>query len=87
MHKFTKEGSVCTSDRRARFALVVMVVMVAWAASGCATVRPSARAALADPIMQFEGDAKQAAAMRHALENREGAMGGSGVGGGGCGCN
>ena len=56
-------------------------------ASGCVTVRPQQRAALADPIMQFEGDPQQAAALRHAMENREGAMGGAGVSGGGCGCN
>ena len=54
---------------------------------GCATVKPQDRAVLADPIMQFEGDAKAQAQLRHAIENREGSYGGAGVSGGGCGCN
>jgi hypothetical protein len=53
----------------------------------CATVRPQERAALADPVMQFDQGPEQQAAMRHAIENREGSMGGEGVTGGGCGCN
>ena len=57
------------------------------AASGCATVKPQERAVLADPVMQFEGDPKSAAQIRHAIENREGSYGGSSVSGGGCGCN
>ena len=70
--------------RLTRFAL-----LVAFACSqvSCVTVRPQDRAALADPTMQFEGDPQQAAALRHALENREGSFGGAGVAGGGCGCN
>jgi hypothetical protein len=55
--------------------------------SGCATVAPQQRAILADPTMQFNGEAKHDAALRHAIENREGSMGGTGVSGGGCGCN
>jgi len=61
--------------------------LVASATVGCVTVKPQERAILADPIMQFEGDAKAAAQLRHAVENREGSSGGSGVSGGGCGCN
>jgi hypothetical protein len=53
----------------------------------CVTVRPQERAVLADPLMQFEGDPHAAAQLRHALENREGAYGGSSAVGGGCGCN
>jgi hypothetical protein len=56
-------------------------------AAGCATVAPTQRAILADPTMQFDGEAKHDAALRHALDNREGSMGGTGVSGGGCGCN
>jgi Domain of unknown function (DUF4266) len=55
--------------------------------AGCATVAPEHRAILADPTMQFDIDAKHEAGMRHAIDNREGSMGGSGVQGGGCGCN
>ena len=55
--------------------------------TGCAAVSPQERAILADPTMQFDSEGKHDAALRHALENREGSMGGTGVSGGGCGCN
>jgi hypothetical protein len=57
---------------------------------GCVTVKPQQRGLLADPIMRFGGDdhdASERAHIRHALDNREGAFGGDGVSGGGCGCN
>ena len=63
------------------------ILLAAISLAGCVTVQPQQRAVLADPIMQFEGDAKAAAQVNHALENREGSYGGSGVTGGGCGCN
>jgi hypothetical protein len=56
-------------------------------AAGCVTVRPEQRAVLADPIMRFNGDAREAAQRQHVIENREGSFGGSSVKGGGCGCN
>jgi hypothetical protein len=55
--------------------------------SACATVAPEQRAILADPSMRFDAEAKHEAPLRHALDNREGSMGGTGVSGGGCGCN
>jgi hypothetical protein len=55
--------------------------------TGCATLAPQQRAILADPSMQFDAEAKHEAAFRHAIDNREGSMGGTGVAGGGCGCN
>ncbi len=67
--------------------LTVAVLLSLVSLSGCATVAPQQRAILADPTMQFDAEAKHDAALRHALENREGSMGGSGVSGGGCGCN
>ena len=57
------------------------------AMNACVTVRPQERAVLADPVMQFEGDPLVAAQLHHAIDNREGSFGGSGVAGGGCGCN
>ncbi len=57
------------------------------ATAGCATVAPEQRAILADPSMQFDAEGKHEGPLRHALENREGSMGGTGVQGGGCGCN
>ena len=64
----------------------ILVVLVA-IMSGCVTVKPQERAVLADPIMQFEGEPRAGAQVRHAIDNREGSFGGSGVSGGGCGCN
>jgi hypothetical protein len=37
--------------------------------------------------MQFDAEGRHEGPLRHALENREGSMGGTGVQGGGCGCN
>jgi Domain of unknown function (DUF4266) len=58
---------------------------------GCSTarwtVKPHQRELLADRIMQPDGDAQETAADDHVLSNREGAIGGSGTSGGGCGCN
>jgi hypothetical protein len=54
---------------------------------GCAAVRPEQRAILADRIMQFGANARGQAALEHALENREGSLGGGSVQVGGCGCN
>ena len=64
-----------------------LFVVVAVLLTGCVTVRPQERAVLADPVMQFEGDPIVAAQLHHAIDNREGSFGGSGVAGGGCGCN
>ncbi len=63
------------------------ILALALVCSGCATVAPEQRAILADPSMRFDAEAKHEAPMRHALDNREGSMGGTGVSGGGCGCN
>lgn len=68
-------------------ALGVLWVMCSFAALGCAPVRPEQRAILADKIMRFGADARARAALEHALENREGSVGGGAVQGGGCGCN
>jgi hypothetical protein len=55
--------------------------------SACATLAPQQRAILADPTMQFDAESRHEAALHHAIDNREGSMGGTGVSGGGCGCN
>jgi Domain of unknown function (DUF4266) len=55
-------------------------------AAGCAMVQPWQRGRLADPAMIFDADAAQAAYTMHWQEAREGAAGGFGVQGGGCGC-
>jgi hypothetical protein len=56
------------------------------AVSGCATVQPWQRGTLANPSMIFDQDSAQVAYALHWQEAREGAAGGFGVQGGGCGC-
>ena len=67
------------------------LLAVSGAASGCAssrwTVKPHQRELLADRIMQLQGDPAETADEAHVLANREGAIGGTGTSGGGCGCN
>jgi hypothetical protein len=50
-------------------------------------VKPYERANLADPIMSFGRDPVSASYSHHVHEAREGARGGVGSSGGGCGCN
>ena len=50
-------------------------------------VKPYERANLADPIMSFGRDPVSASYSHHVHEAREGARGGMGSAGGGCGCN
>jgi hypothetical protein len=71
----------------AAFRQRVAFVLALGALAACAPVRPEQRAILADRIMRFGGDARARAALEHALENREGSIGGGAVQGGGCGCN
>ena len=71
----------------ARFGALAGALSLGSLGAGCATVRPEQRAILADPIMQFEGDASEAAGREHVLENREAAIGSGSIKGGGCGCN
>ena len=54
--------------------------------TGCATVQPWQRGRLASPCMQFSPDPDLAAFASHWQESREGAAGGLGLQGGGCGC-
>jgi hypothetical protein len=82
-------------SRRLRPVLALVVVfglgLGALSVGGCSTarwtVKPHQRELLADRIMQPDGDAQETAADDHVLSNREGAIGGSGTSGGGCGCN
>ena len=58
--------------------------------SGCAlgtAVQPWEKETLARPEMTFEGDKLDNAFTEHIYSSKEGASGGAGVGGGGCGCN
>lgn len=55
--------------------------------SGCASVQPWEKQNLAKPQMTFEGDKLETGYIEHIYSSKEAASGGSGVGGGGCGCN
>jgi hypothetical protein len=66
---------------------LLLAIALSLVSVSCVTVRPQERAVLADPVMQFEGDPLISSQVRHAVDNREGSFGGSGVAGGGCGCN
>ena len=57
------------------------------ASRGCVRVKPYERELLAKPTMTFQPDPHEDVLDNHMLEAREGAAGGYGSAGGGCGCN
>ena len=69
---------------------LLLIALVA-GMSGCGGiepwVKPYERDHLADPIMFLDSDPVSSAYMQHVYEAREGARGGEGSAGGGCGCN
>ncbi|MFB9240631.1 DUF4266 domain-containing protein [Massilia antarctica] len=59
-------------------------------ATGCSAITPVQaweKGTLAKPEMLMEGDGLETRFNEHIYTSREAASGGSGVGGGGCGCN
>ena len=68
-------------------ALLLAVLLGGMAGCGHTAVKAHQRELLADRIMRLDGDPQERAAEEHVLTNREGAIGGSGTAGGGCGCN
>lgn len=66
--------------------LVLALAALAASSTACATVKPWQRGQLANRCMQFDPDGGFAAFRGHWQESREGASGGSGLQGGGCGC-
>lgn len=69
---------------------IVIALLAAAMLSGCGVkpwVKPYERANLADPIMSWGRDPVSDAYIHHVYDAREGARGGSGASGGGCGCN
>ena len=67
--------------------LKLAVVLAVCAAAGCATVKPYEREYLSRPSMDLQREATEAKFYSHVLDAREGATGGVGTAGGGCGCN
>ena len=70
---------------------IMLLVAVLGASAGCSNfepwVKPYERDRLADPIMALDTDPVSSAYIQHVYEAREGARGGEGAAGGGCGCN
>ena len=70
---------------------ILLSLLVFAGFSGCGPiepwVKPYERDRLADPIMALDSDAISSSYMQHVYESREGARGGEGAAGGGCGCN
>ena len=75
------------SGKPLKAALVIAALLVGGCSMSKWTVKPHQRELLADRIMQLDAEAQERAAEEHVLANREGAIGGTGTSGGGCGCN
>ena len=67
--------------------LVLLVVAASFAACGPINVKPWEKGNLARSHMAFDPDPLETEFNRHIYASKEGASGGYGVGGGGCGCN
>ena len=65
----------------------IFVIIFLLLISGCASVKPLEKEYLADKIMQFDADKEELTWELHAFPSREGAAGGYGGPGGGCGGN
>jgi hypothetical protein len=67
--------------------VVVVLAVLVGASCGRTAVRASEKEFLADQVMMFDSDPQETAADDHVMSEREGAAGGHGAAGGGCGCN
>jgi hypothetical protein len=74
-----------------RLLLPILPILLIAGLSACGPiepwVKPYERDRLADPIMSLDPDPVSTAYTHHVFEAREGARGGEGSAGGGCGCN
>jgi hypothetical protein len=70
-----------------RTLILLAAIAVGVGACGRQAVRASEKEFLADQVMVFDADPHETASDDHIRSNREGASGGHGAGGGGCGCN
>ena len=77
--------------RLARPLLLCLLGALLLQGAACSTIQPWVkhyeRDHLAAPIMSWDRDALSGAYLDHVYEAREGSRGGTGVSGGGCGCN
>lgn len=65
----------------------LLLLALAVLSPGCTVVQPWQRGELADYTMRPDRDPLSDLFEEHVYYTREGAAGGRGVGGGGCGCN
>jgi hypothetical protein len=89
-----RSSSSSRAGTRARARLASLLALglglcMALGAAGCGmnAVRASEKEFLADRVMVFDANGQEASADEHIHGNREGAAGGRGTSGGGCGCN
>jgi hypothetical protein len=77
--------------QNSRILLTLATLLIVFGLSACSNiepwVKPYERDRLADPIMFLDADPVSSAYIYHVYEAREGARGGEGTAGGGCGCN
>ena len=73
--------------RRAAALAALLVTVLFQSSCTMRAVRAYEREHLANRIMTFEADAREAARRTKALDAREGSTGGNGGAGGGCACN
>lgn len=72
------------------FAVSCLVIVTLSGLGGCAAVgqvNPWEKGNLARPDMTFDSDPLESRFIEHVYTSKEAASGGSGVAGGGCGCN
>ncbi len=67
--------------------LILLMFVLLQLGAGCAAVKPWERGTLSDYTMRPDRDPLSDSLYEHIYFTREGAAGGRGVGGGGCGCN
>jgi hypothetical protein len=70
-----------------RILFLLASLLLLTSCAGIQEVKPWEKGNLAKPEMTFEGDQLDNAFTEHIYSSKEGASGGAGVGGGGCGCN
>lgn len=70
-----------------RYLSLVILLAALAVTGGCVHVKPHEREYLARPAMVNDRDRGQARFSQHQTGSREGADGGTGEPGGGCGCN
>ena len=74
----------------AKIGRILLPIVLLAGLAGCSIepwVKPYERDRLADPIMALDSDPVSTSYIQHVYEAREGARGGEGAAGGGCGCN